>query len=182
MQRASVIGRDGQLYEFFDPAYYAFHLGVKGDDNYFERHSINIELESYGGLVMENGNWVFKYNKNKPGKVIEPNDVSEVSWRGYDAFQAYTPAQIKTLVILLEYLYFSGDWPDLKIYNPTHLWYEYNPRLVTRKYPGLYSHTTVREDKSDIAPQPIITTAINEFLERYQNDKPKYHPVKLEYH
>ena len=54
-----IIDRDGSIIECFDPKMWAFHLGIVGDDNWHEKHSINIELTSAGPLYYHNKEFRF---------------------------------------------------------------------------------------------------------------------------
>lgn len=47
---AYIIDRDGIIYEVFDPAHWAYHLGLKGAAGAHDKRSIGIELASEGGL------------------------------------------------------------------------------------------------------------------------------------
>jgi N-acetylmuramoyl-L-alanine amidase len=140
-----VIDRDGTIYECFDPKFWAYHLGVKGNSD-IEKTSIGIEICSYGGL---------KNDKTYTGKVIPKEKQSKVTFRGYDYWEAYTPEQIAALKVLLPYL--------LDRFNITaqvdrkDFWEYKNPSSLL---PGIYSHTTVRKDKIDIFPQPELVELV----------------------
>ena len=48
-----IIDRDGTIIECFDPKFWAFHLGVVGDDNWHESHSVAIEIVAAGFVHKE---------------------------------------------------------------------------------------------------------------------------------
>src|SRR3972149_4662478 len=50
---AYLIDRDGTIFEVFDPKLWAYHLGVKNDDDYIEKNSIGIEIVAAGQLYLE---------------------------------------------------------------------------------------------------------------------------------
>ncbi|MFV1980941.1 MAG: N-acetylmuramoyl-L-alanine amidase, partial [Rhodothermia bacterium] len=57
---AYMIGRDGTVFEIFDPKAWAFQFGLKGWSNTdrfsFEKRFIGIEIASEGGLTESDGN------------------------------------------------------------------------------------------------------------------------------
>lgn len=145
------IDRDGKIYEAFPSRFWAYHLGIKGDDDWQEKHSIGIEIISMGGLTKTPAGW-----KAYTNRVIPFNEVWEVpkgeSYRGYQGFQKYTPKSIDSLVWLIKHL--MSKHPDIKI-QEEGLWgfWDYDQDVIKKHKSGLYSHTTVRKDKSDIFPQ-----------------------------
>lgn len=46
---ACVVERDGNIFEVFDPKFWAFHLGLKGTNGAVDKRSIGIEIASEGG-------------------------------------------------------------------------------------------------------------------------------------
>ena len=56
---AYIIERDGTIYEVFEPNQWGFHLGLKGDDDYMEKHSIGIEIVSLGQLEKVGRDFIF---------------------------------------------------------------------------------------------------------------------------
>ena len=146
-----VIDRDGSIYECFDPKYWAYSLGVKGQTG-LERATIAIEIACYGALTEKNGKWVTYTNKEIPAaQTVKLDSV----FRGYQVWEAYTPEQIKALSQLLPYLIDKFKIPlqaDRK-----NFWEYKDPATLP---PGIYSHTTVRKDKIDIFPQKEIVDLV----------------------
>lgn len=162
---AYVIDRDGTVYEVFDPTCWSYHLGVKGIDPYMEQHSIGIELVSYGGL-REDSNGNLGYYPNWPIKtpfnIIPKNEcISFDDYRGYNYFQKYTTAQMGSLVELIKSLSTQFKIP---LNNVKDDFWEYNPDVMVKRLPGVWSHTTVRKDKSDIFPQPELVNALRSLV------------------
>jgi len=167
-----VIDRDGTIYECYDPKYWAYHLGVKGNSD-IERASIGIEICSYGSLATANVNKPGKYKKGDtitytervipPGKIaklppfrpnINPFAGKPVTYNA-TLWEAYTPEQIAALKVLLPYLL-----DRFKITPQTDrkdFWEYKNPSTLL---PGIYSHTTVRKDKIDIFPQKELVELV----------------------
>lgn len=140
-----IIDRDGTIYETFDPKYWAYHLGVKGNSQ-IEKSSIGIEICSYGGL---------KDDKTYTGKVIPKDKQAKCDFRGYQYWEAYTPEQIAALKLLLPYL--LDRFKITPQIDRKDFWEYKNPSTLP---PGIYSHTTVRKDKIDIFPQKELVDLV----------------------
>lgn len=151
-----IIDRNGVIIECFDPKYWAYHLGITGDDNYHEMHSINIELVSCGKLYKD-GN-LFKFYPLYPNtmypKIIPSEEVYEFkkSWKGHTLYHKYTDIQIQALQELLKYI--LNLFPTIRINFPLGKFYEFDQDVIDKHLTGLWSHSTVRADKDDIYPYP----------------------------
>lgn len=146
-----LIDRDGTIYECFDPKYWAYHLGVKGNSA-IEKASIGIEICSYGALTQKGGKWV-----TYTGREIQAAQSVRLDapFRGYQVWEAYTPAQIASLKLLLPYL-ISRFGIQLQV-DRKNFWEYKNPATLP---PGVYSHSTVRKDKIDIFPQKELVELV----------------------
>lgn len=137
-----VIERSGDIYECYDPKFWAYSLGVKGMTS-MEKAAIPIEIVSYGNLTNKNDKWFTYTNRELPA-----SEVIEIDFRGYKAYQKYSDAQIKALSELLPYLI---DRFKIKLQGDRTKFWEYrDPSTLPT---GIWSHTTVRKDKVDIFPQ-----------------------------
>lgn len=144
-----VIDRDGTIYECYDPKYWAYSLGVKGNSS-IEQASIPIEIASYGNLTLKNGKYI-KWT----GSEIDPSVVIKCPFRGFDYYEWYTPQQIAALAVLLPCLMKRFG---IKLQpNPVNFWELKNPATLP---PGIYSHSTVRKDKVDIFPQKELVDLV----------------------
>lgn len=143
-----VIDRDGTIYECYDPKFWAYHLGVKGNSA-LEKASIGIEICCYGALTEKNGQWI-----TYTGKAIlkEKTVKLDTAFRGFQVWEAYTPEQIAALKQLLPYL--CDRFKITPQADRNNFWEYQNPSKLP---PGIWSHTTVRKDKLDIFPQPTLT-------------------------
>ena len=154
---AYVIDRDGTIYEVFDPEKWAYHIGVKGDNNHVEKHAIGIEIVAAGQLYKRKDNKVFFYPlyPNLIAKtLIDPKDVWEMKkeWRGYSLYHKYNQKQILSVCWLVAELIEKFNIP---IQEDISKFYEYDKSgKVLRGEGGIYSHSTVRKDKTDIVPHP----------------------------
>lgn len=169
-----VIERDGTIYEAFDPKQWAYSLGIKGDDDYHEKHGIGIELVSYGFLIKEvDGFYAYPLYPNKSAKrKIADSEVVTLDkpFRGFQHYHKITDAQIKATIELIEYLVKTFG---IKIQDDLTNFYEYNPDVIKNHSTGLWAHSTVRTDKFDVFPQPNYLKALSDKF-----NKPK--EVKVE--
>lgn len=149
--------KDGAIYSPFPDKYWAAHLGsitrpsgIKTlSASELHKHSIAIELCNWGWLSEVNG----KYYSDK-AKIIPPDEVIALDYRGKQYYQLYTDAQIESLRTLLLYLTDKYDIP--RTYFPM---FGICPEALQGK-PGIFSHTSVRKDKCDCAPQPKLLSML----------------------
>lgn len=158
---ADIVDRDGSIIECFDPSMWAYHLGVKNDDNWHEKHSIGIEIVSAGRLYFDEGEYRFyPLYPNKMRYITIPEDevhVFKKPWRGHRYFHKYSEAQIKSLCTLIKDLVLDYNIP---LQESIESFYEFNDNVIDKHLPGLWSHSTVRRDKDDIAPIPDLMDAL----------------------
>ena len=166
-----IIDRDGVIIECFDPKMYAFHLGIKGDDNWHEKHSVNIELVSAGPLRLVDGS--FRFYPLWPNKmrytIIPEEEVYSFKkpWKGFKHWHSYTEDQLESLKWLIGRN--ALDFPSLGIDNDIESIFTYNPKVVKDHLPGIWAHCTVREDKSDPFPYPPLIKALKEVQSELTN-------------
>jgi len=157
-----IISRDGTINQVFSSKYWAFHLGVKSSVYkrlgipYKRRDmtSIGIEIDSYGGL-----RWDASINQWRTvyGNVVPLSRVVEYpkGYRGFYAFEKYTDAQIEATRQLL--VYWNGKY-EIPLTYHADMW-ELNRRALSG-VSGVWSHTSVREDKSDCHPQKELISML----------------------
>ncbi len=146
-----IIGRDGTVFEVFDPRHWAWQFGLKWPSSRktaFERRHIGIELASEGGLIEHNGN-LYCFDRISPRTLKDRAEAFDYGqeYRGYRYFDRYEPAQMDSLVELINDL--CADFGISKEIPGNHFDY-YGEKLVHFK--GIIGHTMVRRDKSDPAP------------------------------
>lgn len=152
---AFVIAGDGVITQGFTSKYWAHHLGLKKPNNTaLNKASIGIEVCNWGGLTFKDGKYYSAFNRE-----VAPNEVIDYGkkWRGYRYFHKYTPAQIESLRQLLVYL--ADKFTISKAYQED-IW-DINKNALAGK-PGIYTHVSYREDKSDMHPQPELVTMLKE--------------------
>jgi len=167
---AQMIDRDGSIWECFDPAMWAFHLGVTGDDNWHEKHSINIEIVGTGPLRWVDGKFLFY--PLWPNKIhftqIPEKEVHTFSkpWRGHKHWHIYTEAQLESLKWQIGKN--ALDFPKLGLDNDIDDIFKFNQEVLEDHLPGIWTHNTVREDKSDPFPYPPLIEALKEVQSELQ--------------
>jgi N-acetyl-anhydromuramyl-L-alanine amidase AmpD len=158
-------GGDGKAYECFHPDFWSFHLGVKGTNGALDKSSVGIEICSYGPLKEVGGkfyawpaDWKTEVSKDKVYELKE-------EFRGFKYFQAYTQDQLDTVEKLLEFLIEEYSIPVQKSFDMN--WFEFNDDLLSKKMPGIWTHTNVRKDKSDSYPDQRLLDMLNRIAKKY---------------
>lgn len=161
-----IIGYDGTINRCFPSNAWAHHIGMKMNEikamgfkdflnrnEVLNRNSIAIELDSWGGLVECDGNYLNAYAK----KIDSNLGVIDCDWRGYKHYQAYSQAQIDALAELLPELMKRYDIPSYGLKDGN-----YNQRVdAVSGTPGIFSHSSYRRDKSDLYPDERLTRMLN---------------------
>jgi len=161
-----IIDRDGTIWVCFDPKFWAYHLGVKGDDDSLEKQTVSIELVSGGALYGPKSDTFYPlYPKLIKPTIINPDDIytpqepiNGESFRGIKSYHAYSDAQVIASCQLLVWL--KAKFPTIVIPNELGKFWIYNPEVITKSLPGIHSHSTVRKDKNDIFPQENFIQAL----------------------
>lgn len=153
------IDHNGNVYSAFPINMWAYHLGLKPkhltapnalSHDELSRQSIAIELCSWGGLTETQTGKIRTWN-NKPfvGEITQYDQT----YRGYTLFEAYAQAQIDVLYEVLVFLGNTFHIPT-QVPNVKHL-FDICPE-ATQGQPGIYTHSSVRPDKSDCHPDPKL--------------------------
>ena len=167
---------DGDIYQCFSSKYWAYHLGSHARGNKIpiqfknrantrklERGSIAIEICNAGWLTWERGKFYSSFRTVVPEEeVIEYVD----KYRGQRFYHKYTEAQIESLRQLLVFFCEKYDIP--KTYQPD-MWDISENALGGN--PGIFTHTSVRSDKTDCHPQPELVNMLMN-LEREEEQPP----------
>ncbi|MFW5847586.1 MAG: peptidoglycan-binding protein [bacterium] len=138
----------GNIYQHFDPKYWAYHLGIGGSKKFLDYQSIGIEITNEGYMKKKSDEFVWllapeiKYNRPQDEPVYIEN-----GWRGYKYFAPYSKEQIDSTVWLLNYLCEKFDIEKNFIDNC-----DYQSHIRDGKYKGIYNHANVRTDKWDLSP------------------------------
>jgi N-acetyl-anhydromuramyl-L-alanine amidase AmpD len=154
------ISADGTIVQGFDSSKWAYHLGLsvkhfnaqKLKYNNLDQLSIGIEICNWGPVTVKGTGTKAKYY-NYVGKELSKDEVIKLSkpFKGYQYWHNYTDEQISSLKDLLIELNKKHGIPldyNEDIWGVTH-------RALTA-VPGVYTHNSVRRDKSDVYPHPKL--------------------------
>lgn len=169
---AYLIDRDGTVYECFDPMAWAYHLGIKGDNNFHERHGLGIEFVSMGRLTkVAKGLY-----KDYVGNILPEHEVCKVKYKTAEAFHALTPQQIASAVELMKKI--KREHPGIPYPKDFANCFDFRQDIITNEVPGVYAHGAVRQDKDDVFPQPELIQALNDAFNPRLNKPEKDKPTK----
>jgi N-acetyl-anhydromuramyl-L-alanine amidase AmpD len=153
---AFIIGANGTIVQCFSSREWSYHLGLKNAAfsnvgvpyKPLDKFSVGIEVCNWGPLTEKGGKF---YNY-----VGRPMDVSEVTkldkpFKGHYYWHKYTDKQIESLRQLVVYLCETYDIP--KDYDDD-IW-DLCKRAMKGE-DGIYTHNSVRKDKSDMYPCPRV--------------------------
>jgi hypothetical protein len=155
---------DGKIYRAFDEDYWASHLGLKTANNtQLNKQSVGIEICNYGPLTKSKDGKFLTYVNS----VIHESQVCDLGYkfRGFQYYHKYTDKQIESLKSLM--LFLSQKYNiDLKCGLVERLdrpdAFEVNQNALNGDY-GVWSHSSVRKDKSDASPQAELITMLKGF-------------------
>ena len=151
-----IIDSDGIIYKLYNDKYWAYHLGTK--DQTLNKHSIGIELDNLGPLIYtKKGFTSYAYPNQYYIKSNNVLDFGTNGYRGHRFYEAYSQQQIDSLKLLL--LDLCDRYGIPKHYNNTM--FELSQEALNH-VPGIWSHTSVRIDKSDVCPDPKLITMLKE--------------------
>lgn len=156
------IAGNGQIVQGFTSKFWAYHLGLKQD--VFQRFdlpyisldkiSIGIEICNWGYLTEKGGKFYNYVNKEVP---LNEVTILDKPYKGYQAWHKYSDAQIESTRKLLLYL---GETYNIDLtYNPDI--FEVTTRALKGQN-GLFTHNSVRRDKTDIYPCPRMIKMLQE--------------------
>ena len=148
-----IIDLDGVIHQLFSSRFYAGHIGNVANEmkslnlpyRSCSKNSIGVEIISLGGLKKKSDNKLYDvYGREFTGDSV----YYENGYRGYEYFHKYNDKQIASLKKLLIYWCNRYDIPT--IYNED-IW-DTSKRALSGER-GIFSHTSYRDDKSDMHPQ-----------------------------
>lgn len=165
---------DGNIVQFFSSKYWGHHLGIKGKvfakyglrnlNVSLNQRSIGIEIDSWGPLAKVGKSYYSWVGTKVPAKEVmkytEPfkhYPDSEFFRKhrvvGFDCYyyQKYTKAQIESTRQLL--VFFNEKYNIPLEYNED-IW-DVTVRALEGD-PGVFTHNSVRIDKTDVHPQPDL--------------------------
>ena len=170
-----VTNNNGEIEQLFEDEFWAYHLGVKRPTfaalrlpfQNLNRTSIGIELCSWGGLTAkfdDDGSNDAPYAdliyRNNVGEKIDSNNVTQavnangetITYKGYKYFEKYSDAQINVVKGKLQELMSKYSIPFKYDYDELFGTGTVSIAALSGKK-GVYTHNSVRTDKSDVFPQ-----------------------------
>lgn len=143
---------DGELVHAFPAGGYGWHLGT--GNNLVHRNSVGIEVCNFG--------WI-KDGKTYVNTVAHSSQVVTLAkpFRGHKTWHRYSDTQISALRDLILFIANRDNinvrkgLPELIKSRGVDAFDFFDVSYVT-KNPGLWNHTNVRKDKTDMFPQPEL--------------------------
>jgi len=156
-----------QTEHVFKDEYWANHLGIPGSTfkalNITYRNlnitSLSIELTSYGALTKRGNKYYNAYGgevaESKVGKPVDAQGREILNYKGFQYYEKYTDKQIAECEKVVK------AWMDKFGINYTFNYSDLFPpakltslsKNALRGVAGIYTHNSVRTDKSDVWPQ-----------------------------
>lgn len=163
---AFVVDRNtGEIFECFDPKFWSFHLGIKNTNGRLDRTSVGIEICSYGPLKKVD-NKFYAWPKDWKTEIKESSVFKlDKTFRGYDFFESLTDVQISNVEKLLRILIKTYKIKVQTSFDES--WFEFNQNLINNTLPGIWTHTGVRRDKSDLYPDKRILDMLNKLSKEF---------------
>ena len=157
---AFIIGANGTIVQCFSSKHWAYHLGLKEDIfneagvgyQSLDKISIGIEICNYGPLTKRNG---YYYNYLNARVDYTEVEFLATKYKGHIYWQKYTDAQIESTRQLLVYLCDTYKIP--RDYYASI--FDIDKRALQGER-GIFTHNSVRKDKSDIYPCPRMITML----------------------
>lgn len=140
---------DGEVVQAFPQGGYAWHLGT--GNNVMHRNSVGIEVCSFG--------WI-RNGRTYVNTVADPSQIVTLSkpFRGHRTWHRYSDKQIQSLKNLIIHIANRDNidvrkgLPELIKQRGVDAFDIMDVRMCERT-PGLWNHTNVRRDKTDMFPQ-----------------------------
>ena len=157
---AFIIGAKGTIVQCFSSKHWAYHLGLNQEVfteagvsyQSLDKISIGIEICNYGPLTKRNG---YYYNYLNARVDYTEVEFLDKKYKGHIYWQKYTDAQIESTRQLLVYLCDTYKIP--RDYYATI--FDIDKRALQGDR-GIFTHNSVRKDKSDIYPCPRMITML----------------------
>lgn len=154
------ISNDGTIVQGFSSSRWAYHLGLKSSAFTqmrapylpLDKMSIGIEICNWGPLTLKEGKYLTYVNKPlKDSEIIK----LDVPFKNHLYWHNYTDKQIESTINLLK---LWGEKYQIPLTYNEDIW-----DLTARAFKGekgVYTHNSVRKDKSDVYPHPKLVEAL----------------------
>lgn len=150
---------DGTVYRGFDESYWAASIGARHVNNrQRDKEAVCVEICNWGNLTEKNGKFY-----SWASAEVHPDKVIEINYKGYKYFEKYTIKEIETLKVWTILMGIRFDIP---------LSYDYDRMFKLSDdafagVPGIYTHNSYRQDKTDVYPHPQLiemAESLEEFM------------------
>jgi len=141
---------DGTITQGYSTKYWGWHIGA-GHSN-LEKHSIGIEICNWGPLTFKQGKFYSWAGAEVPREKVQEYDQK---FRGSLFYEKYTAQEIESVVKLLEFWHREYGIP---IHYNASMWNVSTAALIGS--PGVWTHVSFRDDKSDCHPYPPLIEAL----------------------
>ena len=178
-----IVTRSGEIIQLFSTKYWSYHLGInenviknfgtQGVSNVMlNSQAIGIEIDSWGGLIYDKGNWYPAQTNNPtmPNTNMAPIPIENVSvypdgYHGFFGFEKYTQNQInalRTIINAIKKVYTAIPLEYVNdLYPNTNMWGTYNETTKSwepatyalAQKEGIWTHVSFSPTKSDCHPQ-----------------------------
>jgi hypothetical protein len=152
----TVIDKGGHIEYLFDDKYVSYHAGA---GRLVQDIGLSVEITAYGFLTERNGKFYSGGTEIPRDQVATAVDINgkPKAYKDHLYYHKYTPAQIASVKNLI--LSWSAKhkipvkWLGQKSYDALFPPNKGLSQDALTGVPGLYSHNSVRKDKSDVFPQ-----------------------------
>jgi len=159
---------DGVVVQCFPNGAWASHIGANGN-SHLHPESVGIEVCNYGYLTKQaDGSFVTYVNSKVPNSQVV--DLG-FKFNGHQYYHAYTDKQIASLVLLIKEIQKLN--PTINIAKGLLEWlskespemaFGYKDEAFKGTVKGMFSHTNIRKDKTDMSPQPKLIAALKTLI------------------
>lgn len=149
---------DGKIIRSYPEGCQAYHIGSSGS-SYMNLHSVGIEMCNMG--YIKNG-LTYVNTIVKPDQIVTLRE----SFRGYQTWHKYSDKQLESLRELLLYV---SKRDNIDLHRGLYEWikkegvikaFDFHQDAYDGKVKGMLSHSSIRKDKYDVAPQPELVDLI----------------------
>jgi len=152
---------DGQIVQGFSSKYWAYHLGLQSE--LFKKYNIPYQSLDHISIAIEICNWgqLTKTDRGFEtyvGTTVPESDVVyyDNKFRGFNYFHKYSNAQIDSVAKLLT---LWGKTYGIPLAYKGDEIFDIDVRAL-KGTPGVFTHCSVRADKSDLHPQAEVITML----------------------
>jgi len=155
---------DGVVVQCFPDGAWASHIGANGN-SHLHPESVGIEVCNYGYLTKQADGSFLNYVSSK----VPNSQVVDLgfNFNGHQYYHAYTDKQISSLILLIKEIQKLN--PKINVAKGLLEWlatespekaFGYKDEAFKGTVKGMFVHTNIRKDKTDMSPQPKLIAAL----------------------